>query len=206
MNKRFLDELQQEEDEYNAMYMDYEQFESSFEMPAATVCAFSSKVEKLALGVWDPQAYAHLSVCKYCNVQYAMSKLEAPSITKQAFVAKSIASTLKDAIFTLPNPIKIGFSFGVPSLAMGSESDSLSRIPLPKDKGSLCLKTNSEDLCQAWPEPSSLSFELLTLKGNAVLSRVFYKPSLPIPSFSLSGAEKLQVKFDSFQLEIDLAK
>jgi hypothetical protein len=208
VNKHFLEELQGDEDEFNALFMDFEQFDDDSILPQPIVCPFSSKVERLALGIWDAEAYAHLVSCKSCNAQYALSKrLAAPLYAKQqAFVAKTASSALKDLVFALSDPIKIGFSFGDALLAMGDETSAVSRIPLPLDKGSLCLKTNTDGLCQAWPEPSALAFELITLKGSAVLSRVFYKANQPLPIIKLTNAEKLQVKFDDFQLEIELAK
>ncbi|MDR1638326.1 MAG: hypothetical protein LBT59_01400 [Clostridiales bacterium] len=201
MNNHFAKQLDEEDEEFKTMYMEFEQFETRLEASEPCVCPWSNAVEKLALGVWDVPTCAHLSICKPCNLQYAMAK---PLVRKAASAAKRAIPAKKNFVYKLPNPIKIGKSFGMPLLAMGDETVSVSRIPIPNGKGSLCLKAGADGWCQAWAEPATLSFELVSMKGNAVLSRVFCKPKQPLPSFQLTGAEKLSVKFDGCQMEFDL--
>jgi hypothetical protein len=199
MNKILMDLIKQEEEEFNIKYLNFEQDNISPKSSVPVPCEWHKRVEILASGVWSPETYAHLSVCKACKVQYALSTHK----SEIKIVAKEAPSALKYATFKLPQPIRIGVTYGTPLLAMGYDVSAASHIPLPLNKGNLCLKIDSDGSCQAWAEPSA-PFELLAMKGNSVLSRVFIKPSQPIASFKLLGVEKLQVKFDAFQLEVEL--
>jgi hypothetical protein len=192
MNKRLAHEIESDEEELDIMFMDFEIHEAKLDMPKTIACAWSGRLESLAADM-----HAHLVCCKACNAQRALARRAG---MKPSIAAKAAKPALKSLSCKLPEPISIGRSYGMPLLAMGGTEETLvSRIPLPLDKGSLFLKAGANGLCQAWAEPGSLSFELVATKGNAVLSRVFFKPKQPPPSFSLTGAEALNVKFDGFQ-------